>query len=236
MSNSCKFKDGYLDIHIEGEKTLDFKFDIDDVFYLILKFLVHKSKFTEVAYKDVMFTFYNNKTEISYFKKPDIDIIKNEEGKISFKDNFYHALIDAVHYIVQNKIEDKYFKIHHFSTFYDEYHNLNYIIIYYDSYFDKYQLYFISNYNNRYDIRTVSTKDKILILNYTFTDNKAFDFSYMYIIETDDLELFAVHNSNNPEIILNNYRENIIFNNLEIIICDPEYGFKNIIKKTIKVN
>ena len=58
----------------------------------------------------------------------------------------------------------------------------------------------------------------------------------MYIIETDDLELFAVHNSNNPEIILNNYRENIIFNNLEIIICDPEYGFKNVIKKTIKVN
>lgn len=236
MSNSCKFKDGYLDIHIEGEKTLDFRFDIDDVFYLIMKFLVHKSKFTEVAYKDVMFTFYNDKTEISYFKKPDIDIIKNEEGKISFKDNFYHALIDAVHYIVQNKIEDKYFKIHHFSTFYDEYYNLNYIIIYYDSYSDKYQLYFISNYNNRYDIRTVSTKDKILILNYTFTDNKAFDFSYMYIIEEDDLELLAIHNSNDPEIILDKYRENIIFNNLEIIICDPEYGFKNIIKKTIKVN
>ena len=58
----------------------------------------------------------------------------------------------------------------------------------------------------------------------------------MYIIEGDDLELLAIHNSNDPEIKLNQYRENIIFNNLEIIICDLEYGFKNVIKKTIKVN
>ena len=238
MSNvRCKFDNGYLYINIEEFKKLkSFKFNLEDIFYLLINFLNYKTKFAESDHGEVKFDFLTDKTEITYSNNSCRDIIEDKENNIPFKVKFYEALIDAVHYMIKENIEFKYFKVNNFINFYDDYSNLHHIINIHNMYSDIYQMYYISNICTKFDVRNINNTDKILILETDYEKQNLFRLARMFKITDDDLIDIATHNFYNDENDSNKIIESTIYNNLEIIICDPKFKFKNVIRKRINIS